>query len=56
MASNECNAAVKHLSGKLSEHFVFKPTADGKVDDGDKVYCVHCRPIRFIIKLTLRVS
>jgi len=33
---------VKHLSGKLSKHFVFKLTADGKVDGGDKVYCVHC--------------
>ena len=42
MASNESNVAVKHLSGKLSKHFVFKLTADGKVDGGDKVYCVHC--------------
>ena len=38
MASNESNVAVKHLSGKLSKHFIFKLTADGKVDDGDKVY------------------
>lgn len=42
MASNESNVAVKHLSGKLSKHFIFKLTADGKVDDGDKVYCLHC--------------
>ena len=42
MASNESNVAVKHLSGKLNKHFVFKLTADGTVDGGDKVYCVHC--------------
>ena len=44
MASNESSVSdkVKPLSGKLNKHFVFKLTADGKVDDGDKIYCVHC--------------
>ncbi|XP_077309863.1 E3 SUMO-protein ligase ZBED1-like [Lithobates pipiens] len=42
MASNESNVAVKHISGKLSKHFIFRLTADGKVDDGNKVYCIHC--------------
>ena len=32
--TNESN--VKHLSGKVSKHFVFKLNADGKVEDGDK--------------------
>ena len=26
---------VKHLSGKLSDHFVFKLSAEGKVDYGE---------------------
>ncbi|XP_040178075.1 E3 SUMO-protein ligase ZBED1-like [Rana temporaria] len=42
MASNESNVAVKHLGGKLSKHFIFKLNADGKVEDGNKVYCIHC--------------
>ena len=42
MASTENNVAVKHFSGKLSKHFVYKLNALGKVGDGDKVYCVHC--------------
>lgn len=42
MASNKSNVSVKPLRGKLSKHFVFKLTADGKVDDGDKIYCIHC--------------
>ncbi|XP_040181188.1 E3 SUMO-protein ligase ZBED1-like [Rana temporaria] len=41
MASNESNVAVKHLGGKLSKHFIFKLNADGKVEDGNKVYCIH---------------
>ncbi|XP_065650273.1 E3 SUMO-protein ligase ZBED1-like [Hydra vulgaris] len=41
-ATNESNVSVKHLNGKLSKHFVFKLNADGKVDEGDKIYCVHC--------------
>ncbi|XP_065658159.1 E3 SUMO-protein ligase ZBED1-like [Hydra vulgaris] len=41
-ATNESNVSVKHLTGKLSKHFVFKLNADGKVDEGDKIYCVHC--------------
>ncbi|BFZ13786.1 hypothetical protein BsWGS_16825 [Bradybaena similaris] len=42
MASNVSNVSVKPLRGKLSKHFVFKLTADGKVDGGDKIYCIHC--------------
>ena len=41
-ATNESNVSVKHLTGKLRKHFVFKLNADGKVDEGDKIYCVHC--------------
>ena len=26
---------VKHLSGKLSDHFAFKANAEGKVEDGE---------------------
>ena len=26
---------VKHLRGKLSDHFVFKVNAEGKVEDGE---------------------
>ena len=37
MASNQSNVAVKHLSGKLSKHLIFKLTADGKVEDGELV-------------------
>ena len=37
MASNQSNVTVKHLSGK-SKRFIFKLTADGEVEDGDKVY------------------
>ena len=33
---------VKHLNGKLSIHFIFKLTADGKVHEGDRIYCVYC--------------
>ena len=33
--TNESN--VKYLSGKLSKHFVFKLTTDGKVEDGDNI-------------------
>ena len=43
MATNESTAEVKHLRGKFSKHFIFKLTADGKVDEGDKIYCVHCQ-------------
>ena len=39
MANND---NVKHLSGKLSDHFAFKVNADGKVEDGDKINCLHC--------------
>lgn len=36
MVSNENNVAVKHLMGKLSNHFIFKLSVDGKVDYGNK--------------------
>ena len=47
MASNKSNVAVKHLSEKLSKHFIFKLTAEvedgdneGEVEDSDKVLYV----------------
>ena len=36
------NIYVKHLNGKLHNHFIFKMSANGKLDNGDKVYCIHC--------------
>ena len=33
---------VKHLSGKLRDHFAFKVNADGKVEDG-KIIEDFCR-------------
>jgi len=36
------NITVKHLNGKLHDHFIFKMSAGGKLDNGDKVYCIHC--------------
>ena len=39
----------KHITRKLSKYVVFKLTADGKVEDGEKVICVHCHK-RFSFK------
>lgn len=33
---------VKHLSGKLSDHFAITINADGKVEAVDKIICLHC--------------
>lgn len=53
MASKEINAAVKHLSRQLSKHFIFSLTAGDKVDDVDKVYCVHCNK-QFVFVVQIR--
>lgn len=42
MKFNECKITFKHLSGKLSKHFIFKLTVNYKVEGGDKIYCFNC--------------
>jgi hypothetical protein len=41
MLKNE-EVPFKPLSGKLHQYFEFNLTSDGKIEDGEKVYCVHC--------------
>ena len=42
MADSISAVKFKHITRKFSKNFVFKLTADNKVEDGEKIYCVHC--------------